>query len=86
MSPVSPIFHNVVKVSIGLKIKSKVGTSIPKYYMSMVVGRPTILLHALLQYSSSLIILRLACPYFILGPMLLFPSLLLSFSVTGRAL
>ena len=30
--------------------------------------------------------LRFACPYFILGPMLLFPSCILSFSVTGRAL
>ena len=30
--------------------------------------------------------LRFACPYFILGPMVFFPSLLLSFLVTGRAL
>ena len=30
--------------------------------------------------------LRLGCPYFILGLMLLFPSRLLSFLVTGRAL
>ena len=29
---------------------------------------------------------RFACPYFILGLMLIFPSRLLSFSVTGRAL
>ena len=30
--------------------------------------------------------LRFACPYFILGPMFFFPSLLFSFSVAGRAL
>ena len=39
MSPVSPVFHTEVIVSIGLKHKLRVGTSIPQYQMSMLVGR-----------------------------------------------
>ena len=31
MSPVSPVFHTEVTVSIGLKTKLRVGTSIPHY-------------------------------------------------------
>ena len=39
MSPVSPVFHNVVKVSIGLKNKLRVGTYIPYYWLHKVCVR-----------------------------------------------
>ena len=39
MSPVSPVFHTEVTVSIGLKTSFRVGTSIPQIYMFMIVNR-----------------------------------------------
>ena len=33
MSPVSPVFHTIVTVSIGLNTQSRVGTSIPYYFL-----------------------------------------------------
>ena len=39
MSPVSPVLHTEVTVTIGIKTSFSMGTSIPQIYMSMIVGR-----------------------------------------------
>ena len=70
-----PYLHSMIKGSMLHSIQSRHSCYKDHYtFNNRTVG-----------YTYNCNILRFACPYFIPGPMLLFPSLLL-FSVTGKAL